>query len=220
MANYVNKDILCQAYIHIEPVGMTEEKLEAFNQVISEFIDKRGKFFVYDTIDTDLTFKEGSLKVYATIVGSIYIAISQYGSFRSGVDYLAADAKRLSDVIISECLFQTKSRHSDIIRVEARVGVIGQIKVIIDEIRSINSEINSKSAKHLANRLVRLEDLVVKMESNLKDPSDAPYVKQNLCSIFNELIPEEPKRVPNTPFDEQSKIFYIEARRKLISVLQ
>ena len=90
MANYVNKDILCQAYIHIEPTNMTEDALSEFNKTISIFIEQRGKFFINKDVDTAVELKDGSLKVYATVLGSIYAVISAYGSFRSGVDYLSS----------------------------------------------------------------------------------------------------------------------------------
>lgn len=34
-----------------------------------------------------------SVKVYIALTGAIYLAIGQYGSFRSGIDYMIEDAK-------------------------------------------------------------------------------------------------------------------------------
>jgi len=128
VADYINKDILCQAYIHIEPVPMDEDELAVLKKELEAFINSRGKFFIYDEVGTSVEFKEGSLKVYASIVGAIYLAIGQYGSFRAGVDYLSSDVKRLSETIVSESLFLTKRRHDSIVRAEARIGVIGTLK--------------------------------------------------------------------------------------------
>jgi len=89
MADYIDKNILCQAYVHIRLPGPTsEEKLAAIKQQLTEFAAVRARFFIYPEIDVDIEFKEGSLKSYITILGAIYAAICNYGSFRSGVDAL------------------------------------------------------------------------------------------------------------------------------------
>lgn len=34
MADYIDKDILCQAYVHIDPVPLDEAELESFQSAI------------------------------------------------------------------------------------------------------------------------------------------------------------------------------------------
>ena len=220
MANYVNKDILCQAYIHIEPTNMTEAALSEFNKTISIFIEQRGKFFINKDVDTAVELKDGSLKVYATVLGSIYAVISAYGSFRSGVDYLSSDIKRLSDTVVSECLFQSKCRHDDVIHLEARVGVIGQLKNITDEIKVINTVMQSKPLDQVIARLDRLESEISRMEKNLHAPNDIPYVRQNLLEMIEELIPAIPHKVPKHPFSSETREQYLISRRRLTSRLK
>lgn len=45
--------------------------------------------------------EEGSLKATLIVAGAIYIGIGQYGSFRSGIDYLIKDAKSLRELVTS-----------------------------------------------------------------------------------------------------------------------
>lgn len=63
MANYINKDILCQAYIHIDPVPLDGSELDQFQIILDEFLSSRGKFFIYDEVDSEVALKDGSLKV-------------------------------------------------------------------------------------------------------------------------------------------------------------
>ena len=203
MADYINKDILCQAYVHIDPVPLDEAELESFKAEIEKFLEARGRFFVYEAVDTSVELKEGSLKVYATIVGAIYIAIGQYGSFRSGVDFLASDVKRLSETIVSESLFLTRSRHGNIKRVEARIGVVGSLKKIVDEIDYIKSQVGEVDPGALAKRIDKLREDVLRMLGNLNDPQDEPYIKENLHELIEENVPAAPQSPPKKPATDE-----------------
>jgi hypothetical protein len=120
MADYIDKNILLQAYVHIEvPGNLTSRRLEELRTELTRFAEARGRFFIYPEVEVELEFKEGTLKSYLTIAGMLYAAIAAYGSFRSGVDYLYTDIKRLSDTLVAESLFVTKAKHNHIIRTES-----------------------------------------------------------------------------------------------------
>ena len=220
MANYINKDILCQAYIHIDPVPIDKNELEDFKAALEAFLSTRGKFFIYDEVDADVELKDGSLKVYATVVGSLYLAIAQYGSFRSGVDYLASDVKRLSETLVSESLFQSKSRHDNIIRAEARIGVAGRLKQLVDEIEFVESRVGEDSPRVIAKRLETIAENTQQLLDKLNDPQDIPYLKENLTEVAIESIREKPFPLPKSPKDEEGESLYIVNRRQLLGLLK
>lgn len=220
MANYINKDILCQAYIHIDPVPLDGSELDQFQIILDEFLSSRGKFFIYDEVDSEVALKDGSLKVYATILGSLYIGISQYGSFRSGVDYLASDVKRLSESIVAESLFQSQSRHDNIIRAEARIGVAGRLKQIVDEIDQINSRIGHDSPRALSRKLERLTESLEKLIGKLNDPQDIPYIKENIALIGEEKIQEKPVTPPRSREDPEGNKLYALSRKQFFELIK
>ena len=45
---------------------------------------------------------DGSIKAKLYVIGALYIAIGQYGSFRAGVDQLIDDSKLLQKLVLSE----------------------------------------------------------------------------------------------------------------------
>ncbi|WP_227635038.1 hypothetical protein, partial [Klebsiella pneumoniae] len=58
---------------------------------------------------------------------------------------LASDMYRASSMLSSEMLFQTNSRNkSEILRIEARKGIVGSIERINNKIDSINSQLDGK----------------------------------------------------------------------------
>lgn len=58
MADYINKNILSQAYVHIEPQAFeTEEDLENFKINLTEFTESRVAFFYHQTFQYKLNLK-------------------------------------------------------------------------------------------------------------------------------------------------------------------
>lgn len=222
MADYINSNILCQAYVHIDPVEIPEEKLELLRKELELFVTTRGRFFLYNEVNTKVEFKEGSLKVYGTILGALYIAIGQYGSFRSGVDYLAQDTKRLAECIASESLFLSQSRHKNILRVEARTGVAGNLKSIIDTLEQISRELADKDASISAKHLAEARDKIESLLGKLLDPKDIPFVKSGLCELFKELFPQIPpqRSKPKEHHTIEGLKYYREERHRLKKLIE
>lgn len=219
MANYINKDILCQAYIHIDPVPIDKKEYEQFKTYITEFIGIRGKFFLYEDVETDIQLKDGSLIVYVSILGAVYLAIGQYGSFRSGVDFLANDVKRLSEIIVSESLFQSKSRHRNIKHIEARIGVIGSLKKAVDDIDRVKEMFGKSKPDSVTKRINLLANEISKMISNLRDAKDIIYIKTNLLVQLN-TIPSRPLARPKEVLSIEEIKFYQEEYKALLLTCQ
>jgi hypothetical protein len=218
MADYINSNILCQAYLHIDPVKITDDRLESLRNELELYLATRGRFFIYDAVDTSVEFKDGSLKVYAGIAGAIYIAIGQYADFRSGVDYLANDTKRLAECIISETLFLSHSRHDNTVRVEARTGVVGSLKSVIDKLELARDELGSVELSASNRRLWAAYEDIERLLANLKDPKDVKYVSSELCTFIRELLPVKPPSGPKKAPTQNLVAIYQQLRLRLIEL--
>jgi hypothetical protein len=219
MADYIDREILCQAYVHIE-TELNEEQLANLKDHLALYISSRGRFFLYEAVSTDVEFKEGSLKIRLSILGSLYIAIAQYGSFRDGTNFLVSDAKRLAETVISESLFLTKSRHDATIRTEARIGVAGSLKNCIDRMESIKNEMGRVSLQTSTRQLSDLKDDMDKLLANLNDPADPPYVAGELCKLAHEVLPRTPLHDPKKPRPGPEAVAaYHRVRQELIDEL-
>lgn len=219
MADYINGNILCQAYVHIDPVALPKEKLDLLRRELDLFVTTRGRFFLYNDVKTSVELKDGSLKVYGTILGSLYIAVSQYGSFREGIDYLAQDTKRLAECIASESLFLSQSRHQNTLRVEARTGVAGTLKGIIDKIELTSAELAEVDAGISAKRLTEVSEKLEKLLGHLNDPKDPPFVRDGVCELILKLLPEKLPRKPREPHSPEGVTYYREERKKLLGLV-
>ncbi len=175
MADYINKNILAQAYLHIEPEDIESIDLDAISEHLSEFLRSRTDFFFTSSADISVEFAEGSIKVYGTVLGTIaaiYSGIATYPSFREGVLLLYEDSKRLSEYVVAEGLFTTNARHQNVVRLEARTGVIGSLRKVvglIDQARNMNGV---KSADKIEEKLVEADTELRLLLSNLNAEED------------------------------------------------
>ncbi|MEW8440534.1 MAG: hypothetical protein AB2689_20495 [Candidatus Thiodiazotropha taylori] len=194
MADYINKNILCQAYVHVEPEEITDGLLEGIEAHLKDFVRSRAEFFLYPDPDVEIELKDGSIKLYATIMGTIttlFAGVANYPEFREGAIQIYEDVRRLSDYIASESLFSTRARHDQVIRVEARTGVVGSVRKIVGEIDTVKTMNGTVYADRLANKLAQCKEDILKLMDNLRSDEDRVLVKKG----FQELL----EALPNTP---------------------
>lgn len=219
MADYINKNILCQAYIHIDPVGLSDEDIQEIKDRMEIFLSTRGKFFLYDEIEIDIQIKDGSLKKYLTIGGCIYVFLHQYADFREGVTLFYQDVKRLSESLISESLFLTKSRHENIHRTEARTGILGSLKEIVDDLNYLEVSMGHRTSEHLSKRMSQARSRTEKLMDAIKDEKDVEFISDSLFAIVSSL-PAIPPPVPKKQHSPEHIKYYIAHRNSMIEFLR
>ncbi|MEZ8482611.1 hypothetical protein [Vibrio splendidus] len=202
MADYINKNILSQAYIHVEPAGVeTEEQLELFKENLRAFALSRTEFFLSEGLEINIEFEEGSIKTRVTVIGGMMLllqGISSYKDFREGIQLLYSDSKWLSDAIISESLYQTKAKHHDVIRVEARTGIIGSVHKVLNQLERIKSGAKGvMAAADIAEKLDDVQDELSKLMDNICDLEDKNLVAKECKYLVKDL--------PETPFPPKDK---------------
>ena len=217
MADYINKNILSQAYIHVEPSTVsTPEELEKFKNHIRDFARSRSDFFLYPDLAIEIDFEEGSLKARVTVLGTILLVmqgIANYSSFRESVFLIYSDSKRLAEYIVSESQFLAGSKHEDVIRLEARTGVIGSLHKITLQLEQIKRGAQGGMlAKDIPEKIDDAIKNIDELMSNLQDRDDFAFIQMGLTSIALD-IPEEPKP-PKDKFNDQIAINNFRLRRK------
>lgn len=206
MADYINKNILSQAYIHVEPIELeTEEQLSAFKKHITEFARSRTNFYLHPDVSIEIEFEEGSLKARITVMGTIFLlmqGVSNYPDFREGVSLIYNDSKRLAEYMVSEAQFFAGSKHQDVIRLEARTGVVGSLHKVILQLEQIKRGAGgSILAKDLVSKIDKAQSDIEELVNNLHEQSDIDLVKNGLSEVVKEIPenPKPPKDKTNTP---------------------
>lgn len=88
-------------YFHIDIANLVGEK-KVNKQYLTNLVSECSEILFRQKVEVNIEIKDGSVKVWITVIGTIYIAIGQYGSFRSGVDRLIKDAKLLKNIVVSD----------------------------------------------------------------------------------------------------------------------
>ncbi|WP_099062505.1 hypothetical protein [Serratia sp. BW106] len=200
MANYIDSNILSQSYVHVEPTWLTsvtneqkEAELQRIKDNITEYAQKRLKFFLYDNVDIEVEFEDGSIKAKITAYGKVCVLLSaltpaghvvaNYPQYREGVKAIISDVHKIGNVVNSEVLFQTRSRSKDeIIRVEARKGIVGSLEKIHNKMTSIENKLIRKDNSSIAiySDILDLNKYISELDANLKDKQDRDSISKSL----------------------------------------
>ncbi|MBN1545265.1 MAG: hypothetical protein JW902_01245 [Syntrophaceae bacterium] len=190
MADYIHKNILCQAYIHSESDRFSEDELQKLKDELKEYVTKRAQFFLYNDVEISIDVGEGSFKSWASVLGTLtllYGGIANYPSFREGIVALYDDVNRLSSAIVSESLFLSKKRQPEIIRIESRTGIIGSLKRVSDQILFIREHNGLISPERMHKLLSNTLEDVNRLISVLKNEEDRILVKEMLLTEAEKL---------------------------------
>lgn len=83
-------------------LNFQEIDLKETESYLSDITSKYSDIIFDQQTDIRATLEEGSLKATLFVLGTLYIAIGEYGSFRSGIDYMINDTKSLKDLVSSK----------------------------------------------------------------------------------------------------------------------
>lgn len=202
MAKYINKAIICEAYIHLEiDESFSPEKINKIKIDLKNFFDARVKFLLGENVQTEIETETGSLKVklkafagIATLLGG---AVISYPSFRDAVKVLHEDSKLLAEATNLETIFVTKTPSCDRLHSEARTGLIGRISKLITNVESLRDQVNNlpaPSKKSDLNKIsettlivIRLTNESEKLLSKIKTDEDRFCIAKGIHSVFNQL---------------------------------
>ncbi len=193
MANYSRNNILCQAYIHADK-NISHNDLIILQKELENFVTTRAKFFFYEDVETNVKIEKGSVITWATILGTfsaLYYAIANYKNFKDGIIEIYNDVRRFSDAIVSESLFQSKTKHNNIIRIESRPGIIGNLKRLIEKIEFIHHKNGSINPDKITHSLEIIYEKTEELFDVIENPKDTKFIAENLL-IEIEKLPEKP----------------------------
>ena len=151
-------------------------------------------------------------------MGTIFLlmqGVANYPEFREGVSLIYNDSKRLAEYMVSEAQYFSGSKHQDVIRLEARTGVLGSLHKIILQLEQIKRGAGGAIlAKDLVLKIDKAQGDIEDLINNLQGQEDIDLVKNGLSSLVREIPknPKPPKDKTNTP---EAILRYQSRRRKL-----
>lgn len=203
--------ILAETYLHLK-VQVTEESREA----TQKYLEYIGALATRNRFDWDVNIacdvEDGSLRTWLVVAGLIYTAITKYGDFREGIDYLVRDARAFSEAIIDKFPTDAEIPQRAIYRCERRLGLPGRIKRLLHDFDKIakavegNDQTVDKDLEKAINQLREIED---ELEST-GDNETLKALRESIPKAVRDCLPERTgehspdRRIPPIPERELS----------------
>ena len=130
---------IAETYIHIKTVPRSLSASE-----VNEYLNKYARSWAMDYFGSDVQVEiavvEGSLKI-RILVGGILLfnLVSNYGSFREGIDTIVDDARSFSEFVIEQFVHHEHVDQDEMYRLERRLGVPGKIQRFLRDMDGLNS---------------------------------------------------------------------------------
>lgn len=187
MANYINKTILSESYAHIGSVHLSPEDKQEFEMDIKAYQAPRAKRMLGLDIEPVVRTEDGSLKVYLTVYGSLSDALGDFDDFREALQLLYTSSKMVAEACNLESLFLAEASKKQLIRSEARTGVIKATRDLLDSTLYLN-ETNEKFTQKRLNAIIAdLEKRAINLNKNLTEPQDRVLVWSQLIPQFKAI---------------------------------
>lgn len=216
---------LAETYIHLKIDASEKFKRGSEDYLYNLARSASAEIFKQDT-EIYIRFEDGSWKTWIMVAGAIYIGIGQYGSFRSGTEYITKDARKFSNIIIERFVNEKKIDQDMIFRTERRLGVPGKIRRLFKRIDNLGEKITvSQKVGSIEQRVVisfdkdrdiekeKIKKDIVGIIKQLADNNDK---QQFFDSLPSPLKKDFPKGFPITKIDHYRKEAITNEDKKLL----
>ena len=136
--------------------------------------------------------EDGSIRLWLAVVGSLYIGIGGYGSFRSGIDYAVKDARTFSERVLQD-VRNSGVPESEIRRFERRLGVPGKIRRMFGRFDRLKRHGRELSKTEYEREIDAIERGLRSIFRAVENKPDRDLILKNLLT---EYPPRHPEQLP------------------------
>lgn len=178
---------LAGVYLHIDMELSENEKSEAkhyLEQLTKDFLCR----LYHQDINLSIEIRDGSVKIWLSVAGAIYLTIGQYGSFRAGIDQLIKDSHTVKSFITSTLL----------------KGGLSQ-SLLLEEKRLITTP---EKARKILSKIERAQTMLHTMNSE-QVQKELSIIYKSVDKLFIELSSHEDQKlfIDAVPSEIQKKLF-------------
>jgi len=180
---------LAELYINLDVCASPEEK-EAVINYLSEVGHRYANEYFRHGSSISLEVEDGSLKIWLTVLGGLYLSIGQYGSFRAGLDFLAEDARSFGDTVKGSFFREANVPNHKITRVERRLGIPGKINRLLRKLEKMEEA--DTTNKFTRDEIIQIRGMIQNIVIKLDDPKDKKVFLENLPEFVRESPVPQP----------------------------
>lgn len=180
---------LAVVYLHLD-FDLSYEDFEATREYLENVAGRYSSIIYRQSTNVRVELRDGSLKAWILVAGSIYVAIGQYGSFRSGVDQIIKDAKSVKEYVADTLVKDGVSR-SKIIEVKRNRCLPDRMRWLFLRIDRFEKRI----ADMLPDEKIREAKLIAKSAARISDELDYPEDLDQFLSCLDDRFKPSPERL-------------------------
>lgn len=186
--------VLAQTYLHllVEP---TQRQIEETQSYVLFLGALSAKEHFGQEVQLEIRIEHGSLKGWLTVIGGLYIGLSNYGSLREGIDYAVKDSREFSAWIIEKFKHEVAMPPEALYRTERRLGLPGKIQRLYPLLEETSELIERRDSSEARKRLAQVQEQLTAIASELSESGETDVRKR-----IEEMIPPPIRsRLPLAP---------------------
>lgn len=164
-------------------------EIQAVEDYLKNVVSLYAKPLYRQDVEIHVHLIEGSINAKIILVGAIYTAICQYGSFRSGIDHIINDSKILKEIVVSE-LIKNGLNASDILDTKKLYCTPEKIRRVLLKIDTLENNLTNLTEEDYKKELSKIRTSVENIYLSISTEQDRELF---VSSLREEYIPEQEK---------------------------
>ena len=184
MSNLVN------LYFHID-IEVNDAVLHESKAYFEEIVKYYASRLFRQDVEVHVYTSDGSLKSKMVMLGAIYIAIGQYGSFRAGIDQIIEDSKTLQKIVTST-LYKDGISEDLILESKRPIATPNKIRRLFLRIDRLESNYHKLDEEEKIKEIENIRKYIANLMGEMAIPEDIEMLAANISEKY---IPD-PNRFP------------------------
>lgn len=180
---------IAETYIHLT-MDTSSEFRDATERYLYHEANKISQEILRREFEILVRVEEGSFKVWVIIIGT-FAFISNYGSFRSGIDFIVKDSRQFSQLVIDEFLHESSIPEEKVFRLERRLGVPGKIQRLFKEIDRFERKNHPEISNEIKNEVDKLKKEILKILEQIEEEKDREMFLHSLPEPIRRELPRQ-----------------------------
>lgn len=184
--------ILSSYYFHFT-LTLDKKEKEQFKDYLNNQVNQIAGYIYNQKVDVHIELKDGSLKTWVAVIGSIYIAIGQYGSFRSGLTQIIDDSKMVKNIVTNK-MIKAGIAQDVILETKNMDATPQKIRRLLLRINKLEEKVNILNDEELQREKYLIRHQIMKMLFEIEN-------KDDVNEFINEIMKSEVIKNDSLHFD-------------------
>ena len=186
---------IAETYLRLDISVKEKDRIE-----LQKYLENQVRYYAQDLFHQEVDYlvrvEEGSVRVWVILGGFIFSTaanvVTNYGAFRTGIDYVIQDARTFSENVMKDVRHSGISEN-EVARFERRLGVPGQLKRVFKRLEKLQYHGRDLSKKDYEHEVTAIQKNLVKVFSQIDNKNDTKVIMQNIPSKIRSSLPALPQ---------------------------